>query len=97
MNPQASTEPLHRRARRIAEPHILFPLITVVLLSAIWGAALGIIRLKHVEAEHDAALLSRELLGTYEAQVVRVLREIDQTLNLVKFWHERTDTARRAL
>jgi diguanylate cyclase (GGDEF)-like protein len=33
--------------------------------------------------------LSHQLLGTYEAQVVRVLHEIDQTLNLVKFWHER--------
>lgn len=90
MNTRPSTEPLHRRVSRIAEPQILFPLIAVVLLSAIWGTALGIIRLKHVEAEHDAAILSRELLGTYEAQVVRVLREIDQTLNLVKFWHERT-------
>jgi diguanylate cyclase (GGDEF)-like protein len=90
VNTRPSTEPLHRRASRIAEPQILFPLIAVVLLSAMWGAALGIIRLKHVEAEHDAAILSRELLGTYEAQVVRVLREIDQTLNLVKFWHERT-------
>jgi diguanylate cyclase (GGDEF)-like protein len=90
VNTRPSAEPLHRRVSRIAEPQILFPLIAVVLLSAMWGAALGIIRLKHVEAEHDAAILSRELLGTYEAQVVRVLREIDQTLSLVKFWHERT-------
>jgi diguanylate cyclase (GGDEF)-like protein len=91
VNTQPSTEPLQHRVNRIAEPQILFPLIAVLLLSAMWGAALGIIRLKHVEAEHDAAILSRELLGTYEAQVVGVLREIDQTLNLVKFWHERTD------
>jgi diguanylate cyclase (GGDEF)-like protein len=83
------TEALHRRVGRIAEPQILFPLIAVVLLAAMWMATVGIIRLKHTEAEHDAAVLSRELLGTYEAQVVRVLREIDQTLNLVKFWHER--------
>ncbi|HSZ09274.1 MAG TPA: EAL domain-containing protein [Steroidobacteraceae bacterium] len=82
-------EALQRRLGRIAEPQILFPLIAVVLLAAMWIATAGIIRLKHTEAEHDAALLSRELLGTYEAQVVRVLREIDQTLNLVKFWHER--------
>ena len=82
-------EALHRRVGRITEPQILFPLIAVVLLAAMWMATVGIIRLKHTEAEHDAAVLSRELLGTYEAQVVRVLREIDQTLNLVKFWHER--------
>jgi hypothetical protein len=61
----------------------------VVLLAATWGATLGLVRIKHAEAEHDAATLSHELLGTYVAQVVRVLHEIDQTLNLVKFWHER--------
>jgi diguanylate cyclase (GGDEF)-like protein len=82
-------ETLHRRVSRIAEPQILFPLIAVVLLAATWGATLGLVRIKHAEAEHDAATLSHELLGTYEAQVVRVLHEIDQTLNLVKFWHER--------
>jgi hypothetical protein len=32
---------------------------------------------------------SRAILGTYEAQIVRSLREIDQALNLVKYWHER--------
>jgi hypothetical protein len=74
---------------RIAEPQILFPLIALVLLAATWGVTLGLIRIKHADAEHEAAILSGELLGTYEAQVVRVLREIDQTLNLVKFWHER--------
>jgi diguanylate cyclase (GGDEF)-like protein len=82
-------ETLHRRVSRIAEPQILFPFIAVVLLAATWGATLGLVRIKHAEAEHDAATLSHELLGTYEAQVVRVLHEIDQTLNLVKFWHER--------
>jgi diguanylate cyclase (GGDEF)-like protein len=87
---QPLRETLRRRISRIAEPQILFPLIAVVLLAAVWGATLGLIRIKNAEAEHDAATLSRELLGTYEAQVVRVLREIDQTLNLVKFWHERT-------
>jgi diguanylate cyclase (GGDEF)-like protein len=81
---------LLRGLRRIAEPQILFPLIAVIWLAATWGITLGFIRIKHAQAEHDAAVSSRELLGTYEAQVVRVLREIDQTLNLVKFWHERT-------
>jgi diguanylate cyclase (GGDEF)-like protein len=75
---------------RLAEPQILFPLIAVFLLAVVWGTTLGLIRIKHAEAERDAAISSRELLATYEAQVVRVLREIDQTLNLVKFWHERT-------
>ena len=83
-------EILHRRLRRFAEPQILFPLIAVIWLAITWGVTFGLIKIKAGEAEHDAQVSSGELLGTYEAQVVRVLREIDQTLNLVKFWHERT-------
>ncbi len=78
-----------RRANRITEPKVLFPLITVLLLATVWGTTLGIIRVGHSTAEHAAAVSSRELLATYEAQVVRALREIDQTLNLVKYWYER--------
>ena len=90
MNAQRLKEFLHRRVRRIAEPQILFPFIAVIWLAITWGVTLGLIKIKHGEAERDAQVSSRELLGTYEAQVVRVLREIDQALNLVKFWHERT-------
>jgi diguanylate cyclase (GGDEF)-like protein len=79
----------HRGFGRIAEPQILFPLIAGFLLTVIWGTTLGVLKVRHVDAEHTAAVSSRELLGTYEAQVVRALREIDQTLNLVKFWPER--------
>jgi diguanylate cyclase (GGDEF)-like protein len=82
---------LHRSLNQIAEPQTLFPLIAAFLVLAIWGTTFGLIRIKHTAAEHAAAVSSRELLGTYEAQVVRVLREIDQTLNLVKFWHERSE------
>ncbi len=68
---------------------MLFPVIAVLLLSVIWGTTLGVIRVKRSAAEHAAAISSRELLDTYEAQVVRALREIDQALTLVKFWPER--------
>jgi EAL domain-containing protein (putative c-di-GMP-specific phosphodiesterase class I) len=73
---------------RITEPQVLFPLVAVLLLAAIWSTTLGVIRVQHAAAEHAAAVSSRELLGTYEAQVVRALREIDQALNLVKYWYE---------
>jgi diguanylate cyclase (GGDEF)-like protein len=79
----------HRGLGRVTEPQILFPLIAVILLTVIWGGTLGVLRVRHADAEHAAAVSSRELLGTYEAQVVRALGEIDQTLNLVKFWPER--------
>jgi diguanylate cyclase (GGDEF)-like protein len=79
----------HRRLSRVTEPQILFPLIAVFLLSVVWGTTLSALKVRHADAEHAAAVSSRELLGTYEAQVVRALGEIDQTLNLVKFWPER--------
>ena len=78
-----------RSVSRAMEPQILFPLIAVLLLTAIWGTTLAVIRVRHSDAEHTAAVSSRELLGTYEAQVVRAMREIDQALNIVEFWPER--------
>ena len=74
---------------RVTEPQILFPLIAVILLTVIWGTTLNVLRVRHADTEHAAAVSSRELLDTYEAQVVRALGEIDQTLNLVRFWFER--------
>jgi diguanylate cyclase (GGDEF)-like protein len=76
----------HRRLGRATEPQILFPLIAVALLTVIWATTSSVLKVRHADAEHAAATSSRELLGTYEAQVVRALGEIDQTLNLVKFW-----------
>ncbi|MEO9053640.1 MAG: EAL domain-containing protein [Steroidobacteraceae bacterium] len=60
------------------------------LLTAIWGTTWNILRVRRADAEHVAAVSSRELLGTYEAQVVRSLGDIDQTLDLVKFWPGRS-------
>jgi diguanylate cyclase (GGDEF)-like protein len=73
---------------RVADPAILLPLIAIVLLTTIWTLTLGLIKLTRADAVHGAAVSSREILGTYEAQVVRALHQIEQTLNLVRFWHE---------
>ena len=81
---------IHHRLARITEPQILFPLIAACLLTGIWGTTWSILKSIRSNAEHAAALLSRELLGTYEAQVVRSLGDIDQALDLVKFWPERS-------
>jgi diguanylate cyclase (GGDEF)-like protein len=86
----------HRRLGRATEPQILFPLIALCLLTAIWGTTLSVLKVRHADAEHAAAVSSRELLGTYEAQVVRALGEIDEALNLVKFWPDR-DVGRHTL
>ena len=76
----------HRRLSRMTEPQVLFPFIAVCLLIAIWGTAFSVLKIRGQSAEHAAQVSSRELLGTYEAQVVRALGQIDQALNLVKFW-----------
>jgi signal transduction histidine kinase/CheY-like chemotaxis protein len=79
---------------RVAEPAVLFPAIGIVMLTAIWALTLGIIKLKHFDAEHAASVSSRELRDTYEARVASALHEIDQTLNLVKYSHEGDGTHR---
>ena len=60
----------------------------MVLLATVWVSTFGIVRVRYADAERAAAVSSRELLNTYEAQVVRALQEIDRTLNLVRFWRE---------
>ena len=90
------SDTFRRVLNRATEPAVLFPVIAILLLTAIWAATLGLIKLKHTDAEHVASVSSRELLGTYQAQVARVLNQIDQTLNLVKYWHE-GDQGHRAL
>ena len=79
---------IHRRLSRATEPQILFPFIAVFLLVSIWGTTWDVLKVRRAAAEHAGALLSRELLSTYEAQVVRSLGDIDQALDLVKFWPE---------
>jgi diguanylate cyclase (GGDEF)-like protein len=76
-------------SHRVSEPRVLFPLIAVVGLAVIWGTTLNLIKVERGAAERAAAVSSRELAETYEAQVVRALREIDQTLKVVKYAHER--------
>jgi diguanylate cyclase (GGDEF)-like protein len=85
----AVRDTLRRSLARTIEPQVLFPLIALVLLVVIWGTTFGVIKVKSAAAEHAAAASSRELLSTYEAQVVRALREIDLTLILVQDWPER--------
>ena len=74
---------------RLTDPPILFSLIAVGLLAVVWSTTFAIIRANDAATAHAAAASTRELLGTYEAQVVRALSEIDHTLNLVNFWPHR--------
>ncbi len=83
--------------------HWVLPIIIVVLLAVIWGGTLALADVERSDAQHAAQMSTRELLGTYEAQVVRALHETDDALRLVKYAYERghrvplDELARRAL
>ncbi len=79
---------LRRWFSRATEPHILFPAIAILGLGAIWGTTVNLINVERTAAENTAAVTSREVAETYEAQVIRALREIDQTLKIVKYAYE---------
>jgi diguanylate cyclase (GGDEF)-like protein len=73
---------------RLTEPDILFPAITILILGVIWSGTVNLIRVEHVNTAKTSAAATLELLDTYEAQIVRALREIDQTLKFVKYVYE---------
>jgi diguanylate cyclase (GGDEF)-like protein len=72
----------------LTEAHILFPALTILFLAVIWSATLNLIRVEHANTARTSAAATLELLDTYQAQVVRALREIDQTLKIVKYVYE---------
>jgi diguanylate cyclase (GGDEF)-like protein len=70
------------------EPFVLFPMFALLLLAALWGTTLSLIEIERDNATRAVALSSHEVGETYEAQVVRALREIDLTLKVVKSAYE---------
>jgi len=72
----------------LREAYVLLPVLAILLLLAIWSATLYFIRIEQTRAQRNAAALSLEISATYEAQMLRAVREIDQTLKLVKFAYE---------
>ena len=73
---------------RLKEHYVLFPVFAILVLGVIWWATWNLIKIEQAGAKHAVAASSRELAETYEAQVVRALREIDQTLKFVKYSDE---------
>ena len=89
---------------RVSEPHQLFPFLALLILSVLWLATFRAIKVENAAAQRAAAASARDVLETYEAQVVRALREIDQTLKVVQYAAETkgprlalTDLQRRSL
>jgi diguanylate cyclase (GGDEF)-like protein len=73
---------------RLSEAQIRIPALTLLVLGLIWGGTLNLVHIERTDATAASAAAVLELLNTYEAQVVRALREIDQTLKLVKYLSE---------
>ncbi|HKY02714.1 MAG TPA: EAL domain-containing protein [Burkholderiales bacterium] len=63
--------------------------MTLLVLGILWSGVLHLLDVERSAARREAAVLAREVSETYEAQVVRALREIDQTLKVVKHDFER--------
>ncbi|MTW03977.1 EAL domain-containing protein [Duganella ginsengisoli] len=82
------------RLRRMAlETYVSLPLFTVLLLGAIWTTTLHF-NDSELEAARNAAGDSLlELSDTYEAQVVRNLQGIEQTLKVLKYAVEKKGAA----
>ncbi|SFW15536.1 ATP-binding protein [Pseudomonas sp. NFACC04-2] len=79
---------LRRAFDQAKKAYILFPLLAVLLLLAIWSATLYLIKVEHLRAQQSAATASLEMGAIYEAQMLRAIHEIDQTLKLVKYTYE---------
>jgi len=75
-------------ATRLAEAHIFFPALTLLFLGGIWGITLNLIHIERTNATKVSSAAVLQLVNTYQAQVVRALREIDQTLKLVNYLTE---------
>ncbi|MGA8137359.1 MAG: ATP-binding protein [Pseudomonas gingeri] len=73
---------------QVKEAYILFPLLAAVLLLVIWTATLHLISSELARAQRGASTASLEIGATYEAQMLRAVHEIDQTLKLVKYTYE---------
>ena len=76
-----------RALSRLAEPQAFFPLIGFVLLALVAANVRSLIGVEREAAVRAAGASSREQADTYEAQVVRAIKEIDQTLKFVAFAH----------
>jgi diguanylate cyclase (GGDEF)-like protein len=70
---------------RLAEPPVVFPAMALIGLAVIWGMTLNLVANERESAGRAGAALAADVTDTYEAQVVRALREIDNTLKLVRF------------
>ncbi len=76
---------LSRLLGHALETYIALPLFALLPLVAIWITAFHFIAAEREAAVAEAREATRELVDTYEAQMVHRLTAIDQTLKLLKY------------
>ncbi|ELY22114.1 Diguanylate phosphodiesterase, EAL domain [Vreelandella titanicae BH1] len=76
---------IHRWSHHLVEPLVLFSIVAFMMLLVIWGSTYFLVNKERMSIERQAELSVGEITDTYEARVVRALREIDTTLKLVRF------------
>ncbi|MGQ0751985.1 MAG: PDC sensor domain-containing protein, partial [Betaproteobacteria bacterium] len=82
---------------RCSTPNVFFPAIAILLLGIVWGTTANLIRVERANAEQALFASTRELADTYEARVLRRLREIDQTLKVIKYAYQRAEAPPKVL
>ena len=82
---------LKRTLGRTLETYVLFPLFALLLLSVIWLGNDHLISVEGASAERAATDSSRELVETYEAQIIRSLGTLDQTLKTIGYAYGRQE------
>ncbi|MGM0703357.1 MAG: hypothetical protein ACQEUG_13270 [Pseudomonadota bacterium] len=70
---------------RLIEPAVLFTILAFLTLAAIWLVTSDLVKREQQATDRRAAQLAVDMADTYEAQIVRSLREIDTTLKLVRY------------
>ena len=85
-----SKGPFRRLAQRMRlgielETHHALPLFVLLLLGVIWVATLHFIDIERLHAQADARQSNLELSDAFEAQMVRNLSAIDETLKMVRY------------
>ncbi len=70
---------------RLTDPPFLFSLIALAVLVLIWTTTINLANRETAATARAGKSLAGDVADTYEAQVVRALREIDHTLKLVGY------------
>ncbi|MDQ9170891.1 EAL domain-containing protein [Oxalobacteraceae bacterium R-40] len=86
---------MQRLLGKALESYILFPLTAVLIIAIIWSAVAHLIHVEGRNAERDAEKSALELIETYEAQMIRNLDAVDQTLKTVAYAYEKPGEASR--